>query len=362
MSELIEVKNVNKLEIYTTEKGLEPFLKEIRKKIDDFNPDMTSLKGRKEIASMASKVARSKTYLDGIGKELVGELKKQPVLVDRERKRVRDILDSWKEEVRAPLTDWENKEKNRIKILENCLENLERYLYPSSELSLIELKEGLEELNEILIDDDWDEFKDKGLKIKNQAILNYGVFISNAETKEQEKVELEMLRKKEEERKQKEREEQIRKEAEEKATKEAEEKIRLEKEASLRREIELKLKTETAVKEKKEAIEKAERDKKEAAEKAEREKIEAVENEKRIAKENKQREERSRVAKEQIAKDKKEKEDAIELKRQENLKHRRKINNEILKLLIEKGISSDQGEGIITLAAQGKLGNLYVRY
>ncbi|EES5368095.1 cell envelope biogenesis protein TolA, partial [Escherichia coli] len=36
-----------------------------------FVPDITTAKGRKEIAYLAYKVAQTKTYLDGLGKDLV---------------------------------------------------------------------------------------------------------------------------------------------------------------------------------------------------------------------------------------------------------------------------------------------------
>ena len=53
-------------------------------------PDVTTKKGRDAIASIAHKVARSKTALDNIGKELVAELKDVPKKIDAERKRIAD--------------------------------------------------------------------------------------------------------------------------------------------------------------------------------------------------------------------------------------------------------------------------------
>jgi len=84
-----------------------PFLAQIRAEIDAFVPDVSTKKGRDAIASMAYKVAKSKTALDGLGKELVAELKQIPALIDAERKRMRDTLDAWRDEVRKPVDDWE---------------------------------------------------------------------------------------------------------------------------------------------------------------------------------------------------------------------------------------------------------------
>ncbi len=63
---------------------------------------------------MAHKVARSKTYIDKAGKDLVAELKALPKQIDESRRVVRERLDALKDEVRRPLTEWEA-EQERIK-------------------------------------------------------------------------------------------------------------------------------------------------------------------------------------------------------------------------------------------------------
>jgi len=101
--------------VYTSPNGLDPYIAKIREEIDLFIPDVSTKKGRDAIASIAHKVAKSKVYLDNCGKELVAELKQKPALIDAERKRMRDTLDAWKDEVRRPLTDWENAEAERTR-------------------------------------------------------------------------------------------------------------------------------------------------------------------------------------------------------------------------------------------------------
>ena len=64
MNELIAIEDANAMDIFIRPDGLEPFLETIRCEIDSFVPDISSAKGRKEVASMASKVAKSKVYLD----------------------------------------------------------------------------------------------------------------------------------------------------------------------------------------------------------------------------------------------------------------------------------------------------------
>ncbi|HID7917402.1 TPA: hypothetical protein ACXIEW_002580 [Pseudomonas aeruginosa] len=64
------------LQVYSAANGLDPFLAKIREEIDGFVPDVTTRKGREAIASIAYKVARSKTALDNVGKELVVDAKR----------------------------------------------------------------------------------------------------------------------------------------------------------------------------------------------------------------------------------------------------------------------------------------------
>ena len=76
-------------------------------------PDLSTAKGRAAVASLAHKVARSKTLLDDLGKELVADWKKQAADVDVQRRTIRDRLDALKVEVRAPLEAWEAAEAER---------------------------------------------------------------------------------------------------------------------------------------------------------------------------------------------------------------------------------------------------------
>lgn len=62
------------LAVYSADSGLDPYLQAIRAEIDGFTPDPTTKKGRDAIASIAHKVARSKTALDNLGKELVARI------------------------------------------------------------------------------------------------------------------------------------------------------------------------------------------------------------------------------------------------------------------------------------------------
>ena len=106
----IKIKQADVPSIFTTE-AVEYIVGKVREAAVIANPDVGTDKGRKEIASMAAKVARSKVFLDDRGKDLVSVWKEKAKVVDSLRKTMRDDLDLLKREVRKPLTDWETEKK-----------------------------------------------------------------------------------------------------------------------------------------------------------------------------------------------------------------------------------------------------------
>lgn len=119
--ELIVFDQIDPLELFTSPKKIEEILSTIEAHVLSFVPDTTTSYGRKEIASLAYRVSRSKTALDDLGKKLVADWKSKSAQVDAERKLARDKLDSLRDKVRQPLTDWEvaeaaKKEADRLAV------------------------------------------------------------------------------------------------------------------------------------------------------------------------------------------------------------------------------------------------------
>lgn len=106
-TELIVIEKASVHDVFTKADKLDPIIAQIRAMVSSVVPDTTTAKGRAEIKSRAYQVTRTKTYLDGLGKDLVAEMKKLPAIVDASRKRVRDEPDTLAEQVRKPLSDWE---------------------------------------------------------------------------------------------------------------------------------------------------------------------------------------------------------------------------------------------------------------
>lgn len=283
--------------------GADRILDDIEEKAKSVVYDVTTEKGRKEIASMAYKIARSKTALDDQGKRLKADHQKIVDEIDVERKKIRDRLDDLKHEVRKPLTEYENREKERVEKHQSRLESLKQQaVFENIDPPLHLIQTKIDLLEEIYDTHEWEEFGDTANAhyINTKDRLNK-MFIARKK-RDDEAAELERLRREEEERKQREHEENLKREAAEKARLEAEQKARKEAEeaerkASEERERIQREKDEAEAKAKKAeedriaAEKRAEDEAREAKIRAEREKEEAIEAERKRVADQKRREE-----------------------------------------------------------------------
>ncbi len=96
------------------EKKRDDLFAHIRREIDAFTPDISTAKGRDAIKSFAYKITRTKTAIDAAGKELNEEARARINVVDAARRDARAELDKLAEQVRKPLTDWEEAEAARV--------------------------------------------------------------------------------------------------------------------------------------------------------------------------------------------------------------------------------------------------------
>src|SRR5690554_660534 len=327
------------LQVFQQPNGLDPWLKQIRDEIDAFVPDTSTRKGREAIASIAHRVARSKTALDSVGKELVAELKEIPKKIDAERKRMRDTLDAWRDEVRAPLNEWEAAEEARKAKHQGAIEQINLRL-ECRDLDSTELRQNIEWLEGLAIDGSWEEFEPEALRAKDKALAALREALVARQKCEAEQAELEELRRKQAEQEQKEREAAIAREAEERARREAEQRAQQEREAAARRELELKLQAEQAEREKLEAQQRAEQ----AARDAEARAQAAAEAE------------RQRIAAEQAEIERQAK------AREADKAHKASINSAAMQAFIDGGMPEECAKQAVILIAKRLIPNVSIQY
>ncbi|HHG0450965.1 TPA: hypothetical protein ACPSK6_005091, partial [Citrobacter freundii] len=92
VTDLVVIEKSSAMAVFTNNEQLDPIIEKIEKEARSLVPDVSTKKGRDAIASMAHKVARSKTYIDNAGKDLVAELKALPKQIDESRRIVRERL------------------------------------------------------------------------------------------------------------------------------------------------------------------------------------------------------------------------------------------------------------------------------
>lgn len=318
-TELIVIEKSTALQVFTEKDALDPILQKIKAEVEAFVPDVTTAKGRKEIASMAYKIARSKTYIDSKGKELSAEYKEIPKKIDAGRRIAADFLENLQKEVRKPLDEWEA-EQARIKAEEEARLEAERLAIQKEADHEAALTE-----NEL-----FDLKKAEEKRLAEEARLK--------------------------------REEEIRKEAAAQATRDAEAKAERERLESARREAEAKIAAEHAEKEKAEAqerarlqAEQAEKDKIEAAAKAERDRIAA---EKKAEEDKLAAVEAERKRLEKIEADK----EAERIAREADEQHRANIKIQAITGIKALGFSDKAATSIIEAIELGVIPNVKIEF
>ncbi|HGF6043951.1 hypothetical protein [Enterobacter hormaechei] len=355
VTDLVVIEKQNAMAVFTTKEQLDPIIEAIEKEARSLVPDVSTRKGRDAIASMAHKVARSKTYIDNAGKDLVAELKALPKQIDESRRIVRERLDALKDEVRKPLTDWENAESARKEALQQRLVDLRALAdvidSVGNYLPSVEIQQRIESAKAVALDESWQEVAAEAGVAKDATIQQLEAALIVAKQREHEAAELERLRKEAEEKARLEREENIRREAAERARRDAEAKHKAEIEAAARREAEEKARAELAERQRIEAEQRAAREKQEAEERARREKEEAVAAERRRLEEA----EAARLAEEQRKAEE-------EARRAADKEHRRTVNRRVIADLINQGIPEEFAQKALLAIAGGKVQDAHIKY
>ena len=374
---------------------LEKLEAEVRASAKDL--DISTPKGRKEVASLAYKVARSKTALDDMGKELGADFKAKAAAIDADRRTVRDRLDKLRDEVRKPLDDFEAAEAARIKAHEDGIAEFSRGFDISARATTAEIEARLAEV-QAMATGHFQEFTKRAEAAKADAVAKLEAMLEESRRLDAERAELERLRQEAAERARQEEAARIEREkqeaaarAAEEARREAEEKARWEAEEAERRAAAERERIEREAREKAEAAERerqrverervaaeeraaeaerlrleAERYAKEAAEKAERERIEAErrreeERKAEALRAQKQAEEAARLERERIEAQQRAEEEAAR-KREADKAHRASINRAALDAFVAAGLSEGAARTAVEAIAKGNVPNVLISY
>ena len=330
--ELVVLENLNAVEVFEAG-GTDKLLQAIRDEVINDIPDVTTAKGRGEIASRAHKVAKSKVAIDKLGKELADKLNAQLKPINAERKKSRDTLELLKDEVREPLKNWEDAEAQRVITLKERLADFDFSLDLYIGWTIEQVDFHLQTIKMTPIDESWQEFKAQAEDAKPVFIEKLTAYLAELVEKKEQEDELAKLQAEKVEREKLEREEAIRKEATAKAEKEAQA-----------------------------AIARAEQDKQAIIDKAARDKAQFAEQQKQALKDAEDKQNAAIEAERQRVIELREANEKIAAKKAANKKHRTAINRDALEDLKKLGLSEDDCKKIIIAIATEQVRNITVNY
>ena len=330
---------------------LDPLIEQVRREVEGFVSDVTTDKGRKEIASMAFKVAKSRTAIEKVGAEVAARAKELPKLIDAERKRIKEALQKIQDDVRQPLTEWEalesEKEANFKQIIQTIKDNVIEFSNEQVDYLLIDAYH-----NELSCQNpDMQNYQDEYDGVKELALSKLGGFSLKIKADLAQKAELEKLRAEAAARAEADRIAQIEKNAAERAEREAREradqeiiKLQLEAEKAKREAVEAKQREI-------DLAQKAEMEAKAKAAQAEKDKQDAVNQE--IERQKREQEAKAKELRDQ---------EALLKKQQENIRHQKTINNSALADLVKFGLDEAQGKLLIAAIQKGEISHISIKY
>lgn len=325
------------------------FLAKVREVSKIENPDVSTNKGRDEIRSMAMKVTRVRTMMDAARKGATEDLRRRVKEINDAGNQVIDELLAIGDEVRAPLTAWEEAEKERERRAAELLTWLRSAAIVSIEDTSATVRERGKQAYDIEVTKELFASRyNEAVSVKQTTVDTLMSALRRLTQQEAEQAELEALR-----------QEKLAREEEDRKRLEAEEQA--EREAAAAREAEQHKKDEAA------RLERAQAEAAEAAAQAERE---AAQREIDAANERAAQAERdAEAARQKLIKEQEERNRAEQAERdaaaarEKNTKHRREVMGQVKVDLIQAaGITEEQTVAAVRALVGGKVRHVQVNF
>ena len=319
---------------------LSSFVSAAREAVSGEVPDTTSRKGRERIASLAAQVSRSKTAVEKPGREYLKRIKELPKAIEAELREFVQQMDALRDEVRAPLNEWEQAEADRVARHTDRIDWMRNRDDQVAELSAAEIQARIAEAEAVEVGPEWEEFEAEAHRVKAATLTALQLALTKRQSYEAEQAELAELRRKLAEQEQKDREARIAQEAADKAKREAEQIAQAERDAAAQRERDLELQAERAKRAELEAQQRAEQAERDALAKAEQA---------AAAERQRQADEQARIEREAKA-------------READKAHKAAINRAALEAFIAGGMPEACAKQAVTLIAKRQIPSVSIHY
>lgn len=361
--------------------GLKPFLQMIKDEVCGEVPDLSTLKGRERIASLAFTVSKRKAAVEKPGRDYLRKIKELPKVIEAElREFVRDA-DALRDEIRKPLSDWEAAEAAKKREIEAWVGGLRLDPLTISAADSEYLKISIAAFEGIVIDGEWlGDYEAEALRLKADTLEALRAALVKREQYEAEQAELTRLRAEAEAQAQRDRDAEIARVAAEQARIEAEQHAQAERDAAARREQELldqaaatqraaaqavldaeaaaerqRLQLELQAEQSRAAAAQAEASRIAAEQRAEQERVAAAERQAAAVEQARQDEiARANAAADEILRQQQE--------RQADVAHKSKILGEAKQALIGMNVSEELAKAIVLKIARGEVPNVSIQF
>lgn len=183
------------LAVLTDKEKAEAFFERVKAEVEAFVPDISTAKGRDEIKSLAFKVTKTKTAVDAARKKLTEDARKQVDAANAAGRVIWDKLEALAADVRKPLTDWEQAEKDRVEAIANRMGAIERAGAAQVEDTAESVAGRIADLEQMAFDAEvFRDSLDRAAAARDQAVADLHVLQARLVQEEADRAELAKLR------------------------------------------------------------------------------------------------------------------------------------------------------------------------
>lgn len=170
------------------------FYERVRAETSGIVVDLSTKKGRDEVRSMAAKVTRSKTMIDKAGLALTKQWRDQTNSVNAARKDIEGRLEALAEEVRRPLTEWEDAEKERVDVCRATIDGMKSAGVVTIEDTAATVRQRGKDVWDTEIGEQFGDMAAEAQAVKDAAVEALKSALARLTREEAERAELEKLR------------------------------------------------------------------------------------------------------------------------------------------------------------------------
>lgn len=190
---IVKLPSIMTVEYFTNESEIDKLIASVKAVAKAHVPDLSTATSRAKTKSVAFKVSQTKTEIIRQGKKLSEEARNLQKKVNTACNIIEEELDGIRDEVKKPVTDWEDQEAARLDALKlrfSALDAGRADAHCPSE----QIKSVLAEIEATDIGEDWEEYQDEARLARDRAVKTLQQNLVISAQRETDALELEELR------------------------------------------------------------------------------------------------------------------------------------------------------------------------